>query len=111
MREEEGVEPGAGDEDDEAAWQGWDLESDSSEESDESGGWIDVESDGSEDLEISDSEDEGDTKDAKGKNQDKGDEEITMPADDSAATRISSLATTKVGAIPQHCPRSIHLAL
>ena len=44
-------------EDDEGAWEGWDVESDSSEES--ADGWISVDSD-SDDLEVSDSEDEGD---------------------------------------------------
>lgn len=43
--------------DEEADWKKWDVESD--EDSDDSGGWINVESDG-EDIQISDSEDEKD---------------------------------------------------
>ena len=71
--------------------------------------WIDVESDGSEDLEISDSEDEGDKKDMKGKSKAKGDEEVAAPTDESTAARISSLATTKVGSFPLHCACTIDL--
>ncbi|EPT01810.1 hypothetical protein FOMPIDRAFT_1161029 [Fomitopsis schrenkii] len=96
LREEEGVESGAEDEGDEAAWEGWDLESDSSDDSDDGNGWIDVESDGDEDLEISDSEDEGDKRDTKAKGKPKGDEEAAVPAGEEAAARISSLATTKI---------------
>lgn len=69
--------------DDEAAWEGWDVESDSSE--DESDGWLDVPDDG-EDLHISDSEDEAD--------------KVAKSADNPTAAapmaRISTLATTKV---------------
>lgn len=103
LREEEGVESGAEGEGDEAAWEGWDLESDSSEDDsdDDASGWIDVGSDGPDDLEISDSEDEGNKKDKKGESKAKGDEETAVPAaDESVAARISSLATTKVGTIP-----------
>lgn len=50
-KEEQGV---GGEEDEEAGWANWDAESD---HSDDSGGWIAVESDG-EDIDISDSEDE-----------------------------------------------------
>ena len=98
LREEEGVESGEEDEDNEAAWEGWDLESDSSEESDDSGGWIDVESDGDEELEISDSEDEGGKQEKKTKNQIEDDEKAEATAAESTAARISSLATTKVSA-------------
>ncbi|KAI0736534.1 SDA1-domain-containing protein [Fomitopsis betulina] len=99
LREEEGVESGAEGEGDEAAWEGWDLESDSSEDDsdDDASGWIDVGSDGPDDLEISDSEDEGNKKDKKGESKAKGDEETAVPAaDESVAARISSLATTKI---------------
>ncbi|KAL6706047.1 Severe Depolymerization of Actin [Coniothyrium glycines] len=62
-REAAGLDPEATDGDselDEAEdWKKWDVESD--EESDDSGGWINVESDG-EDIQISDSEDEKDSK-------------------------------------------------
>ncbi|KAM3422672.1 Protein SDA1 [Cercospora zeina] len=53
-REEQGI----GEEDDEEAWKNWEAEQNDSESS---GGWINVESDG-EDIEISDSEDEADKK-------------------------------------------------
>ncbi|GBE82579.1 Protein SDA1 [Sparassis crispa] len=83
--------------DDEAGWDGWDVESDSSSEaSDDSGGWIDVESEGEEDLDISDSEDEAD-KLAKIKGRDDGHEPAQqMTFEEDAGTRISSLATTKI---------------
>lgn len=83
LRDEDGITMND-DNDDEAAWQGWDVESDSSDES-ESEGWIDVE-DNNETLNISDSEDEGDK--VKG-TQDSGE----VPA---SSSRISTLATTKV---------------
>ncbi|KAJ7043356.1 SDA1-domain-containing protein [Mycena alexandri] len=81
LRDEENV---VMDEDDEAAWDGWDVDSDSSDS--ESEGWIDVD-DGNDDLHISDSEDE---------DKDKPKE---PPLDADAvdpATRISTLATTKI---------------
>lgn len=101
LRAEEGVDDGVFEEDDEAAWEGWDIESDSDEES--SDGWLDVESDG-DDLDISDSEDEGDSK-KKQKLKSKGDEDVEMDKEDQtqqgesaedALKRISTLATTKV---------------
>lgn len=95
LREEEGAESGAeNDEDDEAGWENWDVESDSSESSSESGGWIDVDSDGDDDLDISDSEDEGEKgeKNSKGK----GKEEGIAPSEEPAVARISSLATSKI---------------
>ncbi|BGP23962.1 SDA1 domain protein [Rhodotorula toruloides] len=49
------------DEDDEAGWEGWDVEDDSDADSDSSGGWIEVSSEG-EDLEISDSDDDDEDK-------------------------------------------------
>ncbi|RDB21213.1 Protein sda1 [Hypsizygus marmoreus] len=76
LREEDDVE--MGDEDDEAAWEGWDLDSDSSD--DESEGWLDVPDDDG-DLNISDSEDEAE--------KEKGQQEISK-------TRVSTLATTKI---------------
>lgn len=59
-QEEKGIESGEEDEEEELekeeeqGWKNWDIEED---ESDDSGGWIDVDSDGP-DIEISDSEDE-----------------------------------------------------
>lgn len=81
------------DEDDEAAWEGWDVESDSSEDSSDDEGWLDVPSDG-DDLELSDSDDEK----PKPESKDAGpDEKIAgaTPENDEPA-RISTLATTKV---------------
>ncbi|KAL1947505.1 hypothetical protein VTO73DRAFT_13229 [Trametes versicolor] len=106
LREEDGIVSGDEDEDETAAWEGWDVESDSDESSD---GWISVESDGDDDLDISDSEDEGDNK-RKKKKKGKGKAEDEMEEDDGdgeeaskdeapeedAVQRISSLATTKI---------------
>ncbi|KAJ7197289.1 SDA1-domain-containing protein [Mycena pura] len=69
-------------EDDEAAWEGWDVDSASSES--ESEDWIDVE-DNNKDLYISDSEDE-----------DKPEERPPDEPSADASTRISTLATTKI---------------
>ncbi|KAI0637296.1 actin cytoskeleton organization and cell cycle progression protein [Trametes polyzona] len=101
LREEDGAASGAEDEDDEAAWEGWDVESDSDESSD---GWISVASDSDNDLEISDSEDEDDKrkkKKGKGKaaEEEDSDEEKEAEKEETAAEaaqRISSLATTKI---------------
>ncbi len=105
LREEDGVASGVEDEDDEAAWEGWDVESDSDEES--SDGWQEVDSDSDGDLEISDSEDEDGkpSKKSKGKGKAKAkDDDDDMEVEESkeqenpeeAANRISTLATTKV---------------
>jgi protein SDA1 len=75
------------DEDDEAAWDGWDVDSDSSDS--DSDGWQEVPDD-DEDLHISDSEDEDKPK-AKEPPPDADAEPEVDPA-----TRISTLATTKV---------------
>lgn len=77
-------ETGDMEEDDEAAWENWDVETDSSESDAE--GWIDVSSDG-EDLEVSDSDGE---KEARPKDKAKDVDETDKD------TRISTLATTKV---------------
>jgi len=69
-------------------WQGWDVESNSSEESD-SEDWISVD-DNNCDLVITDSDDEGQPR-----NKDKTVDEIAA----AEAPRISTLATTKVLAI------------
>ena len=52
LREEDGVES---DDDGESKWEGWDIETDSSESSDDEG-WMDVDSD--KDIVVSDSDDE-----------------------------------------------------
>lgn len=91
------------DEDDQAGWDNWDVESDSSDES--SDGWQDVGSDGGDDLEVSDSDDDDDTKSKKNKGKGKatddggdGEKEEDAPAPDPA--RVSTLATTKVAYSP-----------
>lgn len=94
LRAEEGSDAaGLDDEDDEAAWEGWDVESDSSSDSD---GWNDVSSDDG-DIVISDSDD--DRPKAKGKAAQTegdmaGDDAPTPAATD--VTTFSTLATTKV---------------
>ncbi|KAJ7231461.1 SDA1-domain-containing protein [Mycena haematopus] len=82
LRDEENV---VIEEDDEAAWAGWDADSDSSDSEPE--GWIDV-SDDDEVLHISDSEDEDKQKDQEPP------PDVEMGPDPS--TRISTLATTKI---------------
>ncbi|KAI1790715.1 SDA1-domain-containing protein [Ganoderma leucocontextum] len=106
LREEDGVATGDEEEDEEGAWEGWDVESDSSEES--SDGWIGVDSDSDNDLEVSDSEDEADKtfKKSKGKGKKAEDEDsgAEMGENDEEAEetpeevvkRISTLATTKI---------------
>ncbi|KIJ69642.1 hypothetical protein HYDPIDRAFT_172966 [Hydnomerulius pinastri MD-312] len=84
--------------DDEAAWEGWDVQTDSSESDSESEGWISVESDG-EDLEVSDSEDEGKEKQTVagkskvGEKKGEGEEKEDAQVDEN---RVSTLATTKI---------------
>ncbi|KAG5220584.1 Severe Depolymerization of Actin [Salix suchowensis] len=80
LREEDGVEDK---EDDETAWDNWDVGSDSSDSHSESEGWVDVPSEGGSDIEVSDSEDEKDP-------EAKAEKEVD-PAD-----RVSTLATTKI---------------
>ncbi|KAH9000235.1 protein required for actin cytoskeleton organization and cell cycle progression [Lactarius akahatsu] len=72
---------------DENDWEGWELESASSDDSSDSGGWIDVESDGGDHLSVSDSEDEDKKSDGK------------LPPNEESSTdanRTSTLATTKI---------------
>ncbi|KAG7093623.1 hypothetical protein E1B28_007287 [Marasmius oreades] len=70
--------------DEDAAWNGWDAESDSSEDSDGTG-WVNVEDSGQEYFDVSDSDDE---------NEKKGEEqnEATAPKEPT----LSTLATTKI---------------
>lgn len=79
-------------EDDDAGWENWDVETDSSESDSE--GWMDVSSDG-EDLEVSDSEDEKEAPLAQARDSEKGASEADkdIQAQDNP---ISTLATTKV---------------
>lgn len=77
--------------DDDAGWEGWDVETDSSDDESESEGWINVD-DGDDDLEISDSEDDEPKKTSQAADGTAASGET--PAD--SAPRISTLATTKV---------------
>lgn len=86
LREEETGEI----EDDEAGWENWEAETDSSES--ESEGWIDVSSEG-EDIEMSDSEDEKETSSAQARDKAKDEAGKDTEAQDN---RVSTLATTKV---------------
>ena len=81
-------------ENDEAGWDGWEVDSDSSDSS-ESEGWIDVESDGDQNLDISDSEDDQPTDNKKPSITTTGDANVPSPQVEDAP-RISTLATTKV---------------
>lgn len=88
LREEEtGSADNDGEEDEAAAWEGWDVETDSDSES-ESEGWIDVDSEGDDNLEVSDSEDERESV-----SKPPGE---TDPETDLNLNRISTLATTKI---------------
>lgn len=80
-REEQGI----GSDDDEEAWRRWEAESDDSESS---GGWVNVESDG-EEINVSDSEDERDTKPPP--REDDGDTALAREE-----ARVSNLATTRL---------------
>ncbi|KAI0256010.1 SDA1-domain-containing protein [Lactifluus subvellereus] len=76
-------------EEDEEAWEGWEIQSESSNDSSDSGGWIGVESDGEDHLSISDSDGDG------------GDEKsrTKLPENDGPSievNRTSTLATTKI---------------
>ncbi|KAI9511387.1 protein required for actin cytoskeleton organization and cell cycle progression [Russula earlei] len=88
LRSNHGEGEAAGDEEyDENAWDGWQIESESSDSSSDSVGWIDVESDGEDHLSISDSGDE----------DEKHREEL--PRNEgfaNEAKRTSTLATTKI---------------
>ncbi|KAI0956922.1 hypothetical protein AcW1_005479 [Taiwanofungus camphoratus] len=95
LREEDGAASGEEAEADEAGWENWDVESDSSEDSSDSDRWVDVESDG-DDLDVSDSEDEGERHPDKGKGKAADEIDAQVQPDDNAASRVSSLATTKI---------------
>ncbi|KAF2466471.1 SDA1-domain-containing protein [Lindgomyces ingoldianus] len=100
-REEEGLPPDAptDEEEDEAEdWKNWDIESD---DTDSSGGWINVESDG-EDINISDSEDERERPAKKAKlasetpGPEAGEKENRSKSKEPEAKKISKLATTRI---------------
>ena len=88
-------------EDDEAAWEGWYVESNTS---DDSGSWHDVQSDAEEAFDVSDSDDKSSKRTGNGKGnatEQKGvDEQEDIEMKDEAP-RISTLATTKVSATSQ----------
>lgn len=85
-------------EDDEAAWEGWDMESNSSDDSG-SGSWHDIESDGEKVFDVGNSDDESPKKTDKGQGeamgQQEGEEKEDVEMKDEAP-RVSILATTKV---------------
>ncbi|KAF9266886.1 protein required for actin cytoskeleton organization and cell cycle progression [Marasmius fiardii PR-910] len=81
LREEDNLE----EMDEDAAWNGWDAESDSSDDSDDSG-WINVEDSDQEYFDVSDSDDE-----EKKKDEEQNEEEV-VPKEPT----ISTLATTKI---------------
>lgn len=103
QREAAGLDPDGdeGQEELDAAedWKKWDVESDA--ESDDSGGWINVESDG-EDIQISDSEDEKDkakqppSKKAKLSSATPGNEKENTKSDEPEIKSISKLLTTTI---------------
>jgi len=82
-------------EDEEAAWEGWDVESNSSDDSDDCGSWHNVESDGGEAFDVSD-DDESPKRTEKGNAVQEGEEKEDVEMKDEAP-RVSTLATTKVG--------------
>jgi protein SDA1 len=82
LREEDGVES---DDDDKSKWEGWDVETDSSESSDDEG-WIEVDSDSDKDIVVSDSDDEDDKKE----------NGPPLEAQTLQAPQPSTLGTTKV---------------
>ena len=74
---------------DEEAWEGWREESESSDDSSDSGGWVDVESDGEGHLSISDGDGDGEDEENRGK----------VPENVGSTTgtnQTSTLATSKV---------------
>lgn len=71
------------DEDPEAAWNNWDIESDSNSSESEAEDWIDVASDGGDHLDVSDSDSDAE-------------KEAPKEVQPEAEKRVSSLATTKV---------------
>jgi protein SDA1 len=90
LREEDGLNLDG--EDDNAVWQGWDIESnDSDEDSDEDEDWINVDDVEDEPLVISDSEDENEN------------DRATPSHESPNPPRISTLATSKVSLQVQAC--------
>lgn len=98
LREEDNINGAEDNENEEDAWKGWDVESDSSEESG-SDGWMDVDSDG-DNLEITDSEDEqGEVSKSGRKTTENGE----------GPGRVSTLATSKVPFISMQLLQPSHM--
>ncbi|KAJ3901031.1 SDA1-domain-containing protein [Lentinula edodes] len=115
LREEENGHDDAdsGEDNNEAGWDGWDIESDSDSESDSEDGWQDVSSDSDGDIELSDSENENGEQRERNKNKGKETErqerrrekkekrEKQRAKEEATETRnfdqdASTLATTKI---------------
>lgn len=96
-REEQGLE---GNEDEDEGWKNWDAESD---DSDSSGGWINVQSEG-EDIDISDSEDEKEkAKAKKQKASAKPKDSDTENAEDKPAEQLQDDLTRSTASVePEH---------
>ncbi|KKZ61935.1 hypothetical protein EMCG_00497 [[Emmonsia] crescens] len=98
-RREQGLpsdgEDGDGEENEEEDWGAWDV--DEGEESDDSGGWIDVQSDAEIDIEISDSEDEGPAAKKAKTNEENGESRATTEdAQKEKEKKPCTLATTRI---------------
>ncbi|KAJ3896717.1 SDA1-domain-containing protein [Lentinula edodes] len=110
LREEENGHDDAdsGEDNNEAGWDGWDIESDSDSESDSEDGWQDVSSDSDGDIELSDSENENGEQRERNKNKGKETErqerrrekkekrEKQRAKEEAFDQDASTLATTKI---------------
>ncbi|OCB85450.1 SDA1-domain-containing protein [Sanghuangporus baumii] len=92
--------------DDEDAWEGWEIASDS-DSSSSSDGWIDVSSDSENDLEISDSEDEKRTQEKKAKEEESDSEESDSKTKDKDDTEEETGITGKASNAPADPSQSI----
>lgn len=86
-------------EDEKKAWENWEVESDSSSDDDSEEGWMNVDSDGDDEFDVSDSDDE--------KKPPKPAEDAATPKEE--PKRISTLATTKVRLISHLYGRAYRL--
>lgn len=78
-------------EDEEASWANWNVEDD--EDSDDSGGWINVQSD--DEINLSDSEDEGEKKDGPPTKKSRQDDDAEKKKEDTEK-KMMNLATTRI---------------
>ncbi|KAL5492267.1 SDA1 [Sanghuangporus weigelae] len=92
--------------DDEDAWEGWEVASDS-DSSSSSDGWIDVSSDSENDLEISDSEDEQRTQKRKAKGEESDSEETDSKTEDKDHAEKETGTTGKASDAPADPSQSI----